>query len=187
MGLTPSELICIIESSRSKGNSKYDLGYWWVKVLNWCSSDDCVFEAFNFKKRPNTLFRGSFICSHVGLYFFNLQYCFRCYELWSSREKDANLKIYFLQVNRVTNCEDYSNQDILNPVSINKAYHQIGYKEDFVMLSKFKKSLLPPVWNALFTILFCCFSERIIGLDNANKLLHTLLYALYSGDNIDLG
>lgn len=55
------------------------------------------------------------------------------------------------------------------------------------MLSKFKKSLLPPVWNALFTILFCCFSERIIGLDNANKLLHTLLYALYSGDNIDLG
>ncbi|CAH1421559.1 unnamed protein product [Lactuca virosa] len=55
------------------------------------------------------------------------------------------------------------------------------------MLLKFKKSLLPLVWNALFTFLFCFFSKRITGSDNANKLFPTLLYALYSGENIDLG
>ncbi|CAI9269113.1 unnamed protein product [Lactuca saligna] len=63
----------------------------------------------------------------------------------------------------------------------------MGYKDDVIMLSKFKRSLLPPVWNALFTILFCCLSEKITSSDNANKVFHTLLYAFYSGEKIDIG
>lgn len=50
-----------------------------------------------------------------------------------------------------------------------------------------KSCLLPSVWNALFTILFRCISKKITGSDNTNKLFHTLLYTLYSEENIDLG
>lgn len=52
------------------------------------------------------------------------------------------------------------------------------------MLSKFKKSVL---WNVLFTILFCCLYEKIIGSNNVNKVFHTLLYAFYYGEKIDIG
>ncbi|CAH1437430.1 unnamed protein product [Lactuca virosa] len=61
------------------------------------------------------------------------------------------------------------------------------YISDLSVLSQFKKSALPPIWNAFFTIMFKCFSERSTGSDNASRLFHTLLYGLYTGENIDFG
>lgn len=81
----------------------------------------------------------------------------------------------------------YINDKLVSLSSIIRVYRQMGCKEYFFMLSKFKKSFLPPFWNVLFTILFRCFTERVSGLDNANKVFHTLIYSLYTNKKVDLG
>lgn len=63
----------------------------------------------------------------------------------------------------------------------------MGYISDLSVLYRFKKFSLPPIWNDLFTIMFKCFSEGSAGSDNASWLFHTLLYGLYSGENVDFG
>ncbi|CAI9277044.1 unnamed protein product [Lactuca saligna] len=63
----------------------------------------------------------------------------------------------------------------------------MGYKESFSTLFKFRKPNLPPQWNALFTILFKSFSERITGSDCASKLFTTLIYGICTRMNIDYG
>lgn len=44
-----------------------------------------------------------------------------------------------------------------------------------------------PQWNALFTLLFKGFFERITRPDYASKLFLTLLYAIYTGLDVDFG
>lgn len=66
-------------------------------------------------------------------------------------------------------------------------FHQMGYNSDLSLLSKFKKSALPPLWNVLFTIFFKCLSERVSGSDSASKILNILIYGLIFGENIDYG
>ena len=63
----------------------------------------------------------------------------------------------------------------------------MGYKETLTAISNFKKPNFPPTWNALFTILFKSFSERVTCSDCARKLFMCLMHDLYTGENIDYG
>lgn len=85
-----------------------------------------------------------------------------------------------------------SSPDGINPNSVAiyrliVMFHQMGYTYDLSLLPKFRKSTLPPIENALFTILFKCLLERVTGSDNASKFFYTLIYGLFSGENVDYG
>ncbi|CAI9301846.1 unnamed protein product [Lactuca saligna] len=60
-----------------------------------------------------------------------------------------------------------SSPDVVNPNSVViscfiSMFYQTGYNSDLSLLSKFEKSDLPFIWNALFTIFFKCLSERTV-------------------------
>lgn len=63
----------------------------------------------------------------------------------------------------------------------------MGYKDHLVILSKFRKLNLPPIWNGLSTLIFNSFYETTTGSDSAIKKFLTILYGLYSGINLDYG
>ncbi|KAL4590866.1 hypothetical protein LXL04_003811 [Taraxacum kok-saghyz] len=44
-----------------------------------------------------------------------------------------------------------------------------------------------PRWNLLSSIVLRCFAERTTGSDNASNLLLTLIYVIYTNQNIDIG
>lgn len=79
------------------------------------------------------------------------------------------------------------NPETISNVALLEMFYQTGYKETLSTVSKFRKPNLPPQWNALSTILFKGFSERITGSNYASKLFMTLIYGLYAGMNIDFG
>lgn len=66
-------------------------------------------------------------------------------------------------------------------------FYQMGYLENFTLLSMFRKPNLPPMRNELFTLLFKSFSKRVTGSNSANKLFCTIIYGLYTGINLDYG
>lgn len=63
----------------------------------------------------------------------------------------------------------------------------MGYSYNLCVLLIFNESYLPHGWNANFTFLFNCFSERAIGSNDMSKLFHTLLYGLFSVDKNGFG
>lgn len=65
--------------------------------------------------------------------------------------------------------------------SIIVGFHQIGYNSGLSLISKLNKSALPPISNALFTILFKCLSKRVTDFDSASKLFYTLTFGLFTG------
>ena len=82
--------------------------------------------------------------------------------------------------------------DLVDPKSISNSailemFYQMGYTEYLAIVSKFKKPNLPPMWNAMFTLIFKSFSERVTRSDSASKLSLTLMYGVYSGFNLDYG
>lgn len=79
------------------------------------------------------------------------------------------------------------NLETISNAAISEMFYQIGYKETLTAISKFKKPNLPATWNALFTILFKAFSERVTENDCASKLFMGLMYGLYIGENVDYG
>ncbi|KAI3510617.1 hypothetical protein L1887_17749 [Cichorium endivia] len=83
--------------------------------------------------------------------------------------------------------KDLVDPESLQPVALQRLFHQMGYKGDITQLSKFSKKGLPPLWNALFTILFKSFSERTTGTDSASKLFYSIFYGLYNAVNLDYG
>lgn len=66
-------------------------------------------------------------------------------------------------------------------------FFQTGYNGDISLLSKFKKSFLPPMWNGLLTLFFKSLLERASGSESANKVFYTLMYGLYHGIKLDFG
>ncbi|KAL7582391.1 hypothetical protein Lser_V15G42272 [Lactuca serriola] len=66
-------------------------------------------------------------------------------------------------------------------------FYNMGYIEVLTMVTKFKKSCLPPQWNGFFTVLFKGLSERSAGSDGASRLFITILYGVYNGINLDYG
>ena len=63
----------------------------------------------------------------------------------------------------------------------------MGHDPFLETVSKMNKSRMPPRWNLLTSIVLRCFAERTTGSDNASKLLLTLIYAIYTNQNIDIG
>ena len=63
----------------------------------------------------------------------------------------------------------------------------MGHTPVLTRLSAFKKNKLPSVWSCLFTILFKCLAERQTGTDSASKQFLTLMHALFTDSQIDLG
>ncbi|CAI9271425.1 unnamed protein product [Lactuca saligna] len=63
----------------------------------------------------------------------------------------------------------------------------MGYTSYIFLLSKFRKSFLPPKWNGLFPIMFKSLSEWVSGSDSATKMFYTLCFGLFNGVNLDFG
>lgn len=63
----------------------------------------------------------------------------------------------------------------------------MGYTGDISLLSKFRKSFFPLMWNKLFTLLFKSLSKRVTGSKSASKVFYTLIYGLYNWINLDYG
>ncbi|KAI3524142.1 hypothetical protein L1887_02794 [Cichorium endivia] len=76
-----------------------------------------------------------------------------------------------------TSSDNLTNPESITDVDIQKMFWQMGYNGVITTISKFKKSCLPRYWNALFTILFKAFSERVTGTDSAS--LYTIIYGFY--------
>ena len=77
--------------------------------------------------------------------------------------------------------DSISNVDLINMCN------QMGHEPLLETVSKMNKSKMPPRWNLLVSIVLRCFAERTTGSDNASKLLLTLIYAIYTNQNIDIG
>ncbi|KAL7595028.1 hypothetical protein Lser_V15G29179 [Lactuca serriola] len=66
-------------------------------------------------------------------------------------------------------------------------FYNMGYTEVLTMVTKFKKSCLPPQWNGMFTVLFKGLSERSVRSDGASHLFLSIMYGIYNGINMDYG
>ena len=77
--------------------------------------------------------------------------------------------------------------DSITIAAIMEMFYQMGYKETLTSISKFRKPNFSPQWNGIFTLLFKSFSERVTGFDCANKLFMTIIYGIYTGENIEFG
>ncbi|CAI9284802.1 unnamed protein product [Lactuca saligna] len=100
----------------------------------------------------------------------------------------------------IVDIEPYKYEPYLRPIfeclKYSPLVHALTKMEDvpITLLSKayssassIKKPTLPPQWNALFTLLFKGFSERVTGSDYASKLFLTILYGIYTDLNVDFG
>ncbi|KAL4568005.1 hypothetical protein LXL04_023605 [Taraxacum kok-saghyz] len=83
--------------------------------------------------------------------------------------------------NELIHPDSVSNVDLINMCN------QMGHDPLLETVSKMNKSRMPPRWNLLVSIILRCFAERTTGSDNASKLLLTLIYAIYTNSNIDIG
>lgn len=61
--------------------------------------------------------------------------------------------------------EDMINLETISNAALLEMFYKMRYKETLTVVSKFKKHNLLPMWNALFTILFKAFSERVTRVD----------------------
>ncbi|KAI3790563.1 hypothetical protein L2E82_03685 [Cichorium intybus] len=101
--------------------------------------------------------------------------------------KTSISKSRFFKLLRFTSLENLVDPESISSVDLQRMFWQMGYKGDISLLSKFKKFDLPPNWNALFTILFKSFSERVTGIDTTSRLFYTIIYGLYNDINLDYG
>lgn len=101
--------------------------------------------------------------------------------------KTSNSKAIFCKFLGFSFSQDAIKPDAVSISRLITVFHQMGYHYNLSLLPKFKKSTFPPNWKALFTILFKCLSEIVIGSDSASKVFYTSSYGIFSTDNIDYG
>lgn len=104
-----------------------------------------------------------------------------------SNNKTSILKANFCKLLGLVTPEVSVDLESIPETSMIEMFHQMGYTGDISLLSKFRKSFLPPMWNGLFTLLFKSLSESVSGYDSASKVFYTLIYGLYHGINLDCG
>lgn len=69
--------------------------------------------------------------------------------------KTSNSKTNFCKLLGLTPVHGTTNPNLMVSTNIIRIYFHMGYINSYIyVLSKFAKSALPPIWNALFTILF---------------------------------
>ncbi|CAI9268636.1 unnamed protein product [Lactuca saligna] len=76
-----------------------------------------------------------------------------------------------------------TSRDLIDPESVSSSailemFYQMSYLENLVILSKFKKPNLPPMWNRIFTLIFRSFPERVTGSNSSSKLFLIILDAV---------
>ncbi|CAI9283107.1 unnamed protein product [Lactuca saligna] len=96
-------------------------------------------------------------------------------------QKTSITKSRFCRIMWFDSTERLFDLDSIYSVDLIHMFYQMGYNEDFSLLSIFKKPYLPPMWNGLFTLLFKSLSERVVGFDSASKLFYTIIIGLYNG------
>lgn len=101
------------------------------------------------------------------------------FELQGVKMSISMFNFYKLLV--LSTAEDLIALDKISASTIIQACHQMGYNSNLSVLSQFKKSALPPIWSALFTIMFKCFFEQSTGSDNASRLFHNLYMEFIRG------
>ncbi|KAL4580016.1 hypothetical protein LXL04_016189 [Taraxacum kok-saghyz] len=96
-------------------------------------------------------------------------------------------KHHFCKLLNLSFSTDLIHPDSISNVDLIKMCNQMGHEPLLETVSKMNISRMPPRWNLLASIILRCFAERTTGSDNAGKLLLTLIYAVYSNQNIDIG
>jgi len=96
-------------------------------------------------------------------------------------------KNHFYKLLNLPVSTDLIHPDSVSNVDLINMCNQMGHEPILETISKMNKSRMPPRWNLLVSIILRCFAERTTGSDNASKLLLTLIYAIYTGSNIDIG
>jgi hypothetical protein len=96
-------------------------------------------------------------------------------------------KHHFYKLLNLPISTDLIHPDSVSNVELINMCNQMGHEPLLETISKMNKSRMPPRWNLLVSIILRCFAERTTGSDNASKLLLTLIYAIYTNSNIDIG
>ena len=105
----------------------------------------------------------------------------------SSDKATSISKQHFYKLLHLPVSTDLIHPDSISNVDLVNMSNQMGHDPLLETVSKMNKSRLPPRWNLLSSIVLRCFAERTSGSDNASKLLLTLIYTIYTNQNIDLG
>ena len=96
-------------------------------------------------------------------------------------------KHHFCKLLNLPVSKDLIHPDTISNVDLINMCNQMGHEPLMETVSKMNKSRMPPRWNLLASVVLRCFAERTTGSDNASKLLLTLIYAIYTNQNIDIG
>ncbi|KAL4591264.1 hypothetical protein LXL04_004222 [Taraxacum kok-saghyz] len=96
-------------------------------------------------------------------------------------------KHHFCKLLNLSFSTDLIHPDSVSNVDLINMCNQMGHEPLLETVSKMNKSRMPPRWNLLASVILRCFAERTTGSDNASKLLLTLIFEIYSNQNIDIG
>ena len=96
-------------------------------------------------------------------------------------------KHHFYKLLNLPVSPDLIHPDSISNIDLINMCNQMGHEPLLETVSKMNKSKMPPRWNLLVSIILRCFAERTTGSDNASTLLLTLIYAIYTNSNIDIG
>ncbi|KAL4590759.1 hypothetical protein LXL04_003702 [Taraxacum kok-saghyz] len=105
----------------------------------------------------------------------------------SSDKVTSISKQHFYKLLNLPVSNELIHPDSISNVDLISMCNQMGHDPLLETVLKINKSRMPPRWNLLTSIVLRCFAERTTGSENASKLLLTLIYAIYSGQNIDIG
>lgn len=76
-------------------------------------------------------------------------------------KKHFVLKIRFFSLLGLSYDDSIVSLESISTTQIFEMFCQMGYNDILTTVTKFKKSLLPPKWNCLFTLRFKAFSEQV--------------------------
>ena len=105
----------------------------------------------------------------------------------SSEKATSITKQHFYKLLHLPVSPDLIHPDSICNVDLINMCNQMGHDPFLETVSKMNKLKMPSRWNLLASIILRCFAERTTGSDNASKLLLTLIYAIYTNSNIDIG
>lgn len=74
---------------------------------------------------------------------------------------------------------EVTNEQVVH--TFNELVHQPPLKG----LSLFRKTVLPCIWNFLFSIFLCCLTSRSSGLDKAKLEVYAMIARLYYDRDVD--
>lgn len=168
----------------NQGQSKPCWWSWCFKIQHTNQALNRVFMLLTIDKGSGDALNSSSFSSLKGVFYCNLQQTTRDYQFWSCWAQKFNL---FLLIARATivHWVCWSRIDSSNMYDWDVLFD--GVYLWYSLLSKFRKSFLPPICNGLFAILFKILLERVSGSDSANKLFYRLIYGLFTIKKVDFG